>query len=177
VVSLVGMRIPRCRPGFPFALLSIVALAVTVAACASTPEGSAEELSEPFGQARISLTDGEEEVVLDVYVADTWSLRRQGLMGWESLPPGTGMLFVFDRDTDNGFWMKDTLIPLTIAFADADGGVHTVLDMEPCEADPCPTYEPERPYRYALEVAQGAFDDLGLGSSPGWRLAVRDSSP
>ena len=54
--------------------------------------------------------------------------------------------------------MKDTLIPLSVAFADADGEIVTILDMEPCKADPCPVYDPGAPYRTALEANKGAFD-------------------
>ena len=72
------------------------------------------------------------------------------------------MLFVFEEDVDFGFWMKNTLIPLSIAFADAGGEIVRILDMEPCEADPCTAYEPEATYRTALEVNQGAFADWGV---------------
>ena len=58
--------------------------------------------------------------------------------------------------------MKDTLIPLSIAFADADGTILSILDMDPCESDPCEIYDPGVPYRSALEVNQGAFDDWGV---------------
>ena len=58
--------------------------------------------------------------------------------------------------------MKNTLIPLSIAFADAEGTIVSILDMEPCEADPCEIYDPGVPYRSALEVNQGAFDDWGV---------------
>ncbi len=71
------------------------------------------------------------------------------------------MLFRYDEDTNERFWMKDTLIPLSIAFLDAEGRVLVILDMEPCVADPCPLYEAGAPYRMALEVNQGAFEQLG----------------
>lgn len=150
-------------------LLAAVALVLTACSLPSEP-ASPEDLAAPFDQARVTLEGerGEGEVELSVHVADTPELRRRGLMGWESLPERTGMLFVFEEDTRSGFWMKDTLIPLSIAFADADGRIHTVLDMEPCRADPCPSHAPDEPYRYALEVEQGAFDEIGVGS--GWRL-------
>ena len=58
--------------------------------------------------------------------------------------------------------MKDTLIPLSIAFADADGMIVSILDMEPCETDPCEIYDPGVTYRSALEVNQGAFSRWGV---------------
>lgn len=91
-------------------------------------------------------------------------------MGRESLPARGGMLFVFPDDTDGGFWMKDTLIPLSIAFADADGTILAILDMEPCRAEPCERYRPGVAYRYALEVNQGLFDEVG--AEQGWRLEL-----
>lgn len=99
--------------------------------------------------------------------------RRVGLMHRPSLPADAGMLFVYPDDTDGGFWMKNTLIPLTIAFATADGEIVAVLDMEPCEADPCPTYRPGASYRMALEVNAGA---LGA-AEPGWRMEVDGGLP
>jgi uncharacterized membrane protein (UPF0127 family) len=58
--------------------------------------------------------------------------------------------------------MKNTLIPLSIAFLDADGRILRILDMEPCEADPCPLYPPGVAYTSALEVNQGAFERWGV---------------
>jgi uncharacterized protein len=102
------------------------------------------------------------EVAVPVEVADSQEEREVGLMNRESLPPDAGMIFLFDDDTQGGFWMKNTLIPLSIAFADADGTIVSILDMEPCEADPCEIYDPGVPYRSALEVNQGAFADWGV---------------
>ena len=53
--------------------------------------------------------------------------------------------------------MKNTLIPLSIAFYDRRGRIVRILDMTPCRADPCPVYDPRATYRYALEVNRGAF--------------------
>ena len=66
-----------------------------------------------------------------------------------------GMLFTFDADTSGGFWMKDTLLPLDIAFFDSEGGFVDGFVMEPCDTDDCPTYFPGGPYRYALEMVEG----------------------
>ena len=82
---------------------------------------------------------------MPVEVADTQEEREVGLMNRESLPADAGMIFVFEEDT-GGFWMKDTLIPLSIAFAAADGTIVSILDMDPCEADPCEIYDPGVPY-------------------------------
>jgi uncharacterized membrane protein (UPF0127 family) len=102
------------------------------------------------------------EVRVPVEVADSQEEREVGLMNRESLPADAGMIFLFEDDTQGGFWMKNTLIPLSIAFADAGGTIVSILDMEPCEADPCEIYDPGVTYRSALEVNQGAFADWGV---------------
>jgi uncharacterized membrane protein (UPF0127 family) len=104
-------------------------------------------------------------------VADTEELREQGLMGVTDtdLAGYDGMLFVFEEDSKGGFWMKNTLIPLSIAFADAEGAVVGTADMVPCPPDTesCPVTKPDAAYRFAVEVPSGALEDVGLtdGSS------------
>jgi uncharacterized membrane protein (UPF0127 family) len=99
---------------------------------------------------------------LHVEVAATPQARARGLMGRSELPPDQGMAFVFGQPTTGRFWMKDTLIPLSIAFWDERNRVVAILDMQPCRADPCPTYGPDRPYVGAVEVNLGYFDDHGI---------------
>ncbi|RPI22311.1 MAG: hypothetical protein EHM57_05495, partial [Actinobacteria bacterium] len=60
----------------------------------------------------------------------------------------------------SGFWMKNTLLPLDIAFFAGDGSFVDRLTMEPCPGDPCPVYRPSGPYRLAVEVPAGGFDSL-----------------
>lgn len=142
--------------------------ATTPAQATTTPTGPVPSLSpsEPFTVSDITLAGPDRRVTVPVYVADDGQLRQRGLMGRASLPAGTGMIFVFEDEHRGGFWMKDTLIPLSIAFLAADGAVLAVLDMEPCTEIPCPVYNPGVAYRYALEVNQGFFDDIGLDQ--GW---------
>jgi uncharacterized membrane protein (UPF0127 family) len=66
--------------------------------------------------------------------------------------PADGMLFVFPFETTGGFWMKNTLVPLTIAFFDSRGNRVRKLSMTPCRSDPCRIYDPGRRYRFALEL-------------------------
>lgn len=66
--------------------------------------------------------------------------------------PKDGMLFVFPNTTTGGFWMKNTLVPLTIVFFDATGKRVRKLSMTPCRKDPCRIYDPGRSYRFALEL-------------------------
>lgn len=93
-----------------------------------------------------------------VEIADTQPLRERGLMGRTSLDEDAGMLFVWPEDTTSSFWMKDTPLPLTIAFISAEGEIVRIFDMDPCAGDPCPTYDPRIVYRMALEVRQGALE-------------------
>ena len=95
-----------------------------------------------------------------VAVADTSELRSQGLMGVTDLGDLSGMLFVFEEDTQAGFWMKDTLIPLDVAFFGTGGSLVDLISMVPCADDLCPTYHAAGPYRYALEAAPGSFDAI-----------------
>lgn len=95
-----------------------------------------------------------------VAVADTAALRSQGLTGITDLGATRGMLFTWPEDVASGFWMRDTLIPLDIAFFTADGVLVDLVSMAPCQDDPCPSYRPSGSYRSALEVPAGGFDGL-----------------
>lgn len=92
-----------------------------------------------------------------VAVADTSELRRRGLMYVEDLGDLDGMVFVFESDSTGGFWMKNTLIQLDIAFFDAEGSFVDGFVMEPCATADCPSYRPSGSYRYALEMAAGTM--------------------
>ena len=102
-------------------------------------------------------------VEIRVEVAEPAEERRTGLMNRASLAPDAGMLFVFPEETRGSFWMKNTLVPLSIAFLDGRGRVLRILDMEPCRRDPCPLYDPDVSYVAALEVNRGAFRRWGVG--------------
>jgi uncharacterized protein len=124
------------------------------------------------------LLDGFEEVTVTVTAPDgttrEWCLllaatpeaRERGLMFVTDPTLGgyDGMLFQFDEDGSGGFWMKDTRLPLSIAYVAADGTIVSTADMAPCPdgTERCPGYPPSGPYRYAVEVVQGRLDDLGL---------------
>ena len=118
---------------------------------------------EAFRATRISVGDH----CLRILVADTDSLRNQGLRGVTSLDPYDGMLFVNERDTDARYTMAHTLIPLDITFFDRDGEPVGGTSMRPCPNGTdatCPTYASERSYRLALERAAGAASGGTLGS-------------
>ncbi len=105
---------------------------------------------------------------VQVEIADTEVSQETGLMCRTSLAPDAGMLFWFRDDTDTPFWMKNTLIPLSIAFIDKSWRIVALMDM-PVAPDPSsdqlPTYGPKTPYRYALEVNQGFFAQHGIDAA------------
>ncbi|MEH7253691.1 DUF192 domain-containing protein [Neobacillus niacini] len=106
----------------------------------------------------IKVSSGKRKIKLTVQVADTFKKREKGLMFVEQLPEDQGMLFVYSGKTYGGFWMKNTLIPLSIAFVDSDGKILKILNMVPCKEEECPTYDPGVFYQYALEVNLGWFE-------------------
>ncbi|MEX0816753.1 MAG: DUF192 domain-containing protein [Gaiellales bacterium] len=113
---------------------------------------------------------GEQEVAVEV--ADTDPERQRGLMQRTSLAADAGMVFVFPSETAGGFWMKNTLIPLSIAFYDAERRIVRILDMEPCRRDPCPVYDPGVAYVGALEVNLGAFRRWNVSEGDRLRLEL-----
>ena len=106
---------------------------------------------------------GGDPVTVRLEVAADPAARARGLMGRARLPEGTGMVFLYPGDVAEAYWMKNTLVPLSIAFVGADGRVVSVAEMTPCTADPCPSYPPAGPYRYAVELPAGAFAAAGVG--------------
>lgn len=92
-------------------------------------------------------------------VAKTPAQRTRGLMGRTSLPPNHGMLFVFEQPERQCFWMKNTPLPLSIAFIDAQGRIDSIADMVPFSEE---THCSAAPVPYALEMTQGWFRQRGV---------------
>jgi uncharacterized membrane protein (UPF0127 family) len=108
-------------------------------------------------------------------LADDPDERRLGLMGQQDLRGYDAMVFRFDEPTDTTFTMRDTLIPLSIAFFDEEGQLVSTADMDPCPpgTEDCPSYEADGPFLHALEVARGGLP--GIGVEPGARLSFPDA--
>lgn len=100
-----------------------------------------------------------------VLVASNNAQQSVGLMGQTSLHGFSGMAFRFSSPTETSFYMKNTLIPLTVAWFGADGAYLVSVDMKPCPTTQtiCPTYGPGAQYELALEVPQGRLGSLGIG--------------
>ena len=98
-------------------------------------------------------------------VAADFATRMRGLMHRESMPQNAGMLFIFDEATQHCMWMKNTLIPLSVAFIDDQGAIINIEDMAPqTEKSHCSS----KPARYALEMNRGWFAAKGI--KPGSRI-------
>ncbi len=94
-------------------------------------------------------------------VARTQEQRQRGLMQREEVPEGTGMIFVYPQPVRIGFWMKGTLVPLSIAYV-LDGRVVSTAEMTPCRSDPCDTYPPAGDFTVAVEAPAGFFPRYGV---------------
>ena len=127
----------------------VVALSVVLAALAAGGTLQAAPQAK-VATARLTL-DG---VTIRPELAATPGQRAVGLM-YRTEAPRDGMLFVFRYPSSGGFWMKNTLVPLTIVFFDAYGNRVRRLSMAPCKKEPCTIYDPGRTYRFALELPAG----------------------
>ncbi|MBM4338898.1 MAG: DUF192 domain-containing protein [Deltaproteobacteria bacterium] len=94
-----------------------------------------------------------------VEVARTPGERAEGLMNRKHLGKEDGMFFIFEEEGYHSFWMKNTLIPLSIAFIDKEGRIVKITDMKPLTLD---SHPPPRPVLYALEMNQGWFSKNGI---------------
>jgi uncharacterized protein len=105
-------------------------------------------------------------------VAQTPEQRQIGLMFRREMPQHEGMLFVFEQPSEQCFWMKNTPLPLSIAFLNDDGTVVNIADMKPQSTD---SHCSAKPVRYVLEMNQGWFAKRGIG--PGYRLSSPGGKP
>jgi uncharacterized membrane protein (UPF0127 family) len=142
-------------------LLFLLTLA---AACGGAATNAPTPTPLPTGP-RVVLPSG---VVYRVELARSPEGQAQGLMFRESLPPRSGMLFLFSDAAPHKFWMKNTMMPLDMIWMDGAGRVLFVsAKTPPCKADPCPSYGPEVPAASVLEIAGGlaAKEKVTVGST------------
>lgn len=130
---------------------------------ADTPENS----SKPSEASKLPVvtisTSSGKEVRVRVEIADSVVERAQGLMYRKALAERRGMLFVYTEEDELSFYMKNTLIPLSIAFIDSEGRIVDIQDMKPLDEA---SHLSKAPAQYALEVNQGFFEerDVGVGA-------------
>ena len=143
----------------PLAALSFVATTAAPAQAQQMPPGA----KQPSEFPRIKLTAG--MFVIDAAVAANDADREQGLMYRTNLAPNEGMLFVFNENAGHCFWMKNTLIPLSIAFMRADG---TITDIDEMQAETTNNHCPTHNGVFALEMPKGWFSAKGI--KPGMQI-------
>jgi uncharacterized protein len=157
-------------------VIAIVFALGLLASCASdapTPAASPNTTAATSGST-VSIHTSEGVVTLEVEVADDEDERAAGLMFREELEPYDGMAFLWDSPVRASFWMKNTLIPLSVAFWDEAGRIVAILDMEPCRDNPCPTYDPGSSFLGALEVDLGRFVSEGVAVGDRVEVEVSD---
>jgi hypothetical protein len=133
-----------------------LALAFLLAACGSNDSPARAE------RFPLRITTAQGSATLRVEIADSADERAEGLMGRASLGADAGMAFLWGEPIEARFWMKDTLIPLQVAFWDSAGKIVGLIEMTPCTADPCPTYGPDDPFIGAVEANTGWFTAHGV---------------
>ncbi|MEM5315507.1 DUF192 domain-containing protein [Paraburkholderia sp. JHI869] len=147
-------------PFAAFAALTFTAAATSSMALAQQIPPGAKQPSE---FPRVKLTAG--MFVIDAAVAANDADREQGLMYRSQLGPNEGMLFVFGENAVHCFWMKNTLIPLSIAFIRADG---TITDIDEMQAETTNNHCPRNNGTFALEMPKGWFTAKGI--KPGMKI-------
>ncbi|MDP2821585.1 MAG: DUF192 domain-containing protein [Sulfuritalea sp.] len=109
---------------------------------------------------------------VEAEVAATMDSRMSGLMQRRIMAPQGGMLFVFPEAAKHCMWMRNTLLPLSVAFLDDKGGIINIEDMQPQTED---NHCAAKPARYALEMNLGWFKSRGLGA--GFAIVGLDKAP
>ena len=150
-------------------IIALFLLALLLAGCGSSGIGAsaspeAESTAAASGPELRTVTidsSGGGEVEVRVEIADDLPEQTRGLMERTALAEDRGMLFVYSDEEVRSFWMKNTLIPLSIAYMDSDGRIVDLQDMKPLDDDP-PHYVSAEPARYALEVNRGFFEEHGV---------------
>jgi len=120
---------------------------------------------EGFGETGVSVKTPASTLMWCMLLAATQAQHNRGLMQVTDPTLGgyDGMVFRFDTDVQDKFYMRNTPMPLSIAFIASDGEVVSTTDMAPCEdRDGCPLYDAGAPYRLAIEVPQGQLERLGI---------------
>jgi uncharacterized membrane protein (UPF0127 family) len=132
-------------------LKKLLALAAALLACAAFAQEP--QLNLP----RVKLAAGMH--VIDAQVAATPDQRMTGLMHRKEMPQHEGMLFVFDSPAQQCFWMKNTLLPLSVAFLADDG---TIVNIDEMQAQSLESHCSAKPVRYVLEMNKGWFARKGI---------------
>ncbi|HUP44406.1 MAG TPA: DUF192 domain-containing protein [Thermoanaerobaculia bacterium] len=151
---------------------TLAVLLVALACSRPAPPPAATSPSE-VRMPRVVFPDG---YSVHVELAIDNATRAQGLMYRDRLRENTGMLFVFPSMSVQSFWMKNTLIPLDMIWIDEERRiVHIKHDVPPCQAEPCPSYDPGVTARYVLEFAGGVARQKGIAEGQTVRFEGLDN--
>ncbi len=118
-----------------------------------------------FGEMAVAIDPGDGRGLLAwcLLAARNAEERSRGMIGVEDLQGYSGMVFIYQEDTQNSYHMRGVPMPLSIGWFAADGLVVATSDMEPCLGQEiCPSYSSGAVYRFSIEVPQGRLDDLGI---------------
>jgi uncharacterized membrane protein (UPF0127 family) len=137
------------RAGNRFVVVALVLLS----GCGAGPATTQSSSNLPTTPMKIGSRSFTVEIAADEYS------RERGLMDRDSMPADRGMVFIFPSDTSEGFWMKNTRIPLDILFVEAGGKIVSVRTMKPFDLN---TTWSDGPYRYAIELNAGAATEAGV---------------
>ncbi len=113
-------------------------------------------------QPTFSIDNGDKWIDVQIEIADDNEERMKGLMFRENLGENSGMLFIFEDESTQSFWMKNTLIPLDIIFINEGFEIVDIKNAVPCTADPCRIYSSEKPAKFVLEVNSGFAAKNGI---------------
>ena len=180
------MNVPLRKPDYAPLVILFLAVAIVAIGCSNdttefpklvfvdSPDcADLNRQSLPVTNLTLNSNDASAEVAVEI--AGTSSQRAQGLMCRESVPSGTGMLFTYDTDLSNGFWMKNTYVPLEILYIDSSRSIVDKIFMAPCPrgdlsdgewevkcATEAANYVPKSSWRYTLELPAGWLDQQKL---------------
>jgi uncharacterized protein len=162
------MPVPRVA-----CFLTVLICLLTACQPSSSSSCQASEFALPAGANPITFACGKAVISnpavtleIAVEIAQTPAESERGLMYRSKLPDKQGMFFKYATPQDPkfvGFWMKNTLIALDVAFFDASGVIFDIVTLQPCTQNPCKVYQTTAPYVGALEVNAGFFSDVGMG--------------
>lgn len=138
-----------------FVTFTSLALAVPFVA----PGAALAQVNKNLPVVELTITQGSSTAKLKAEVAADGATRTIGLMNRFSLAPDSGMLFVFARSEPLAFWMRNTYVPLSIAYLNDKGVILNILDMKPHDES---THPSAGPAMYALEMKQGWFKERGI---------------
>jgi len=147
------LKLCRAKKNLINAILALCLIPISASSWAQLASPTGPQLTLP----RVTLQAGMYQI--DAQIASTEDQREVGLMFRPQMPQHEGMLFVFEQPAPQCFWMKNTILPLSAAFIEADGTIVNIEDMKPQTTD---SHCSKKPVQFVLEMNQGWFAKKGL---------------